>query len=421
MDLIIKTTTRFFKIDGEHFLRGGLWLLSSQAVVVVLSLITTVILSRLLTQQEFGVYRYVISLGLIFGLFSLTGITQAIAQATAKGFVGFFVRGIRATLAYGTIITLLSVITGLYYALMGNETLAWGCFLIATLQPISQIFGCTVAFLQGKQDFKYVTITQTLKSIFVSATTIITILFTKNIVILLAAYFLSQSISAVVTYFIFRPKSDTKISKVEHVYKKFLSFARHSSLRNIIDGFSSRIDSIVIFQYLGAVELAIYTISSILPEQIRGSLKHFQVLALPKFNKYESVESNRSIIYKKASLFFLFLVVLSVFAISLIPYVYGLFFPDYSDSVFLAQILLTSIPASVFIIPIGFLQIQHQEKALYKYHITTSAIQIVSLLGLTFIFGLYGTVISKVLSQYMKAIISFLLFSKIRDNIISNS
>jgi O-antigen/teichoic acid export membrane protein len=74
--------------------------------------------------------------------------------------------------------------------------------------------------------------------------------------------------------------------------------------------------------------------------------------------------------------------------------------------------LALSFPASVFLIPLGAIQSQRMEKELYIYNVVTSLIQIVSLLILIFVFGLLGAIISRILTQYSRTLIAYMLLYK---------
>ena len=124
-----------FRFDARYFLSSGFWLFLTQAGIVVTSLMVAVIFANILTETQYGYYRYIVELAAILTFFSLTGMGQTVLQATAKGYLSFFKQSIQWTLFYGFGITITASLCAAYYFYKDNEFLAIGCLLIAAFQP----------------------------------------------------------------------------------------------------------------------------------------------------------------------------------------------------------------------------------------------------------------------------------------------
>jgi O-antigen/teichoic acid export membrane protein len=403
---LISFTERKFKVDARYFLSGGFWLTAAQGATAIMSLVSTVFLTHFLTETQFGIYRYIIGLAIFFSALSLTGIGQAIFQASAKKLAGFYGTATRQTILYSAPMVIASLAGSAYYYINDNNVLAIGALLIALLFPWSFLFQNIQAHIFGQQNFKRSTLMQTAKAFFVAGSTIVTLFFTTNILWLLLSYFLSQAIAGLFAHLWYRPKTETIDDQA--LSNKLMSFAKHTTLRNVIVGISSRLDTIIVFQLLGASSLAVFTIATLIPDQIKGSLKNVVVLLIPKFAKNDSLEETRKYLPKRSLQLGLLLVAVTVVVIILTPYVINTFFPKYTEAIIYAQLLALSFPASIYQIPFAIMQAHTKEKALYSYHIYTAIAQIVfTVIGIS-LFGLLGAIAARIISQYTQLITALL-------------
>lgn len=411
---IISKIGIFLNIDAQYFVGGGMWLLLAQAFTVCSSLVSTILFAYYLTETDFGIYRYIIGLAAFFSAFALTGIGQSIAQLAAKGYTDYFRYSTKLTFIYGLASTSVSLIGAYYYHFQGNDILAIGCLFIALLQPISILFLNTLAYLYGLKNFKEGTYFQGIKSITVMATSICTLLITHNLIWLLFIYFFTQAFTAIVGYLYYRPKTYTPSTIPSPLKKQYLRFAQHTSIRNLIVGSAARLDSIIVFQQLGAASLAIFTIATLVPDQIKGVFKNILALLIPKYSQYDSLAELRRHIPKRCWQFGFILIVVTVIFIILVPYLYSLIFPKYINAIFYTQLLALSFPASIYLLPLSALQSQVQEDSLYYFNGGVSVIQLIVTFFLTIQFGLLGAIIARIIIQYtMMAGSFYYLFRKI--------
>lgn len=413
MDNLINLIAKKFNIDAHYFIKGGFWLFASQVSTIISSLIVAALMARHMTENDYGIYRYIIGLAALLSVFSLTGIAQSILQASSQGYKDFLRASIGISLKYSLGVTLVASLSAAYYFSAGNQILMYGCIMIAVLHPITQLFINTLSHLYGESKYATGAKMQAFKSVLVSGSTLLTLVLSQNILLLLVVYFLSQAIATLLSYYLYKPRNYHQEIIPQEIWNKYITYAKNTSYRNILIGVASRLDSIVIFQYLGASELALYSISNLLPDQIRSSLKNLQTLLLPKYTKHGSIETLKESLIKRSIQFFLLLTVATIVFILIVPPIYTALFPKYAEGVLYIQLLALSFPASIFLIPLGALQAQQKEKELYLLHITTSIIQIVTLLLLILNYGLVGAIVAKIIAQYLKAILSYwLIFSK---------
>jgi len=349
-------------------------------------------------------------LAVIFSAFSLTGLGQAILQTAAKKWYGFYSETLRINFLYSLPIAVLAGGGAAYYWYNENITLALGCLLIAVLQPVSSTFQYIPTFLQGTGKFKESTIVHTMKSIVSSVISLGALFLTHNILWLIVAYLGSQAITNIISHFWYQPRAITPTPREE--FTKYLSYARHTSVRGFLLNVAFRADSVIVFTQLGAVELAVYTIASVIPEQIKGTFKSLSTLLLPKYAAHADFSAVRkSIPHRSLQLFLVLTGVAIVYALCA-PFIYTLLFPKYEAAVFLSQLLALSFPAMVALIPSNALESQLQDKELYILHTVSAVIMLACTISGILLYGLVGAIIAKIVYRYIVMIIGYILVGR---------
>ena len=396
--LLTNLIERRLRIDAHYFVQGGFWLVSAQGVTIITSLISTVFLAHYLSENEFGIYRYIIGLAVFLATLSLTGIGQAIFQAATKHLSGFYTIATTQTFIGSIPMVLASLVGAAYYYFNDNLTLAVGCLLIGLLFPWSFLFQNIQAHIMGRPDFKRSTYMQAIRATVIATATIGTVLVTSNLLWLLVSYFASQAITAIIAHWWYRPSGE--VTTDHTTTNQLLSFARHTTVRNIIVGISSRLDTIIVFQQLGAASLATFAIATLIPDQIKGSLKSLVTLLIPKFTQNESLAATRAYLPARSLQLGVLLIILTIGFILLVPVVIHIFFPKYTDAIIYAQLLALGFPASIYQIPFAMMQAHTSERALYNYHISTAVIQIIlTIVGIS-LFGLLGAIVARIVTSY---------------------
>jgi O-antigen/teichoic acid export membrane protein len=401
---------KHFRVDAHYFLSGGLWLILAQAVTIFFGVITTALFAHFLTEADYGVYKYLIGVAVLLSSLSLTGLGQSILQTAAKKYYGFYQQTLGTNFIYSLPITAISLLATGYYYHNENITLTIGFLLIALLQPLINTFQFIPTFLQGSRRFRESTTLQTVRIFTISLISLVTLYLTKDITLLFLAYLTGHLITNFASHLIFRPDAQTVPNEIG---AKYLNYAKHTSLRNIVTNVSNRADMVLVFTQLGAVELAIYTIATIIPEQIKGSFKNLASLLLPKYAQHTGTTQLIKSVPKRSLQLFLILTGVAILYIFAAPYLYTLLFPKYPEAILLSQLAAISFPMLIFHIPYSILQSQLQENALYKLILSTSLFQIISLIAMITFFGLAGAVFAKILYRFVFLFASYLYLYKI--------
>lgn len=410
MEAHINTLLTYFskklRIDAHHYIYGGFWLSLTQAIVIACGILTTALFAHYLSEANYGIYRYLVSLSVVLSALSLTGLGQTILQASSKKYLSFYQESFKINFLYNTGITCAGVICSAYYALHGNKILSLGCVLIALLQPLINTYQYAPTYLQAQRQFRKATITQGLKTVFISVTSIASLFFSQSIFILFLTYLLAQAIANYMAHMIFKPRAQEPTPK--EIYEKYISYAKHSSVRNVISLVSLRLDSIIIFTQLGGAQLAIYSIATVVPEQIKAALKNLAILLVQKYSNHNDMNLLLKSVPKRSLQLFFILLLLTVVYMASAPYLYHLLFPKYPEAVFYSQLYSLAFLTHILYIPNSILQVRMEEKKLYYLSTAGAVFLIVLLLVLIPHYGIVGAVMSTLLYRIVFTTLTFL-------------
>jgi O-antigen/teichoic acid export membrane protein len=204
------------------------------------------------------------------------------------------------------------------------------------------------------------------------------------------------------------------VSTPPEIANQYINYAKSTSIRNIISSVSNRLDTVLIFTQLGAAELALYTIATIIPEQIKASFKNLASLLLPKYARHENITVLRRSVPKRSAQLFLLLFAVTVLYIIAAPYLYQLLFPKYQDAVLLSQISALAFPTFILYIPYSILQSRLAESELHKITLYSSIFQVITIFGFIFFFGLLGAIIARLLYRVIFMLTVYGYFHKIK-------
>lgn len=395
---IIRLIENRFRTDARYFLKGGFWMTLSQVITIILGILSTAIFANVLSAEAYGVYKYLIGLATIFASVSLTGLGQSILQTAASGLVNFYNQSFRTNLIFNLGVIISSLSGGIYYYLNGNSTLATGCLLIALFQPVINLFQFSPAILMGTKQFRKSTTQQIVKGVFVTGSTIAAILFTTNVLVLLGVYLGAHAVSNVFSDWYYRPKNAAPVPA--STVAKYIAYAKHTSIRNAINELARRADTVLVFTQLGAADLTLYSIASVVPEQIKGSFKNLANLLLPKYaHRPKEYFASKDFLIRSSHLFLLLLCITAAYIVSA-EILYTVLFPTYPEAVFYSQLLALSFVSYIAYLPNTYLKANLVENVLYRVSIYNSIFQILCMITLLHFWGLIGVVTARIINSF---------------------
>lgn len=405
---LLRWSEKYTKTDMVYLTHGGFWINLWQIISSASAFFLAIAFANLLPKETFGVYKYILSVCGILAIPTLSGINTAVIQAVARGYEGSLIPGLKTKIRWGLFGGLASLILAIYYYFQGNSTLSV-CFLISSVfLPIMDSFAIYDSLLQGKKLFsissRYGIISQIIAGIIMIAT----LFLTKNIFIIVLAYFLPWT----AVRFVFLKITLKKFQPNQNEDSKTISYGKHLSLIGVLNTIASYLDRLLVFQLLGAVELAVYSIAIAFPENIRNFLKFIQPLALPKFANQNKKEIKQYIFKKMEKLAILLIVIILLYILTA-PLIFKILMPKYQESIFYSQIFSFSLIYFVIALPVSALQAQMEQKKLYQFYTTTSIFQILILLPAAYFFGIMGIVIARLISRIFQVIFIIFIIKKI--------
>lgn len=402
---LIKWSEGVFKTDMTYLARNGFWLTIGQFVALASSFILSIVFANTLPKEVYGNYKFILSATGILGAMSLTGLGTVVTQAVAGGKDGILNRAIRTQLKWSSIVFIAALGIGIYYFLNGNHGLFYAFIIAGLAAPIINAYGLYGSFLTGKKDFKSNTLYWSITQIISVALLIIISITTKNALALIFTYFAS---SALMSFFFYRHIIRTRTFNAEED-DSLITYGIHISAMNVFGTIANQLDKILVFHYLGALNLAVYSFSLALPEQIKGSFKNLFNLALPKYASVDHIHMRKSII-KKIWQLTSYTILLVIAYILVAPFIYKLFFPKYLDSVWYSQIYALGLIAIPAISLFGtYFQLRKKTDVLYKLSIISNIITIALTYVLISNYGLKGAVIENGIS-WMVIVICYCYF-----------
>lgn len=397
-----------FRFDARYFIKGGFWLTTTQGFVVLSGLVTTALFAHFLSPEQYGIYKYLIGLAAIFATFSLTGLGQSIFQTAAKKYLGFYRETFKLNALYNIGVIASAALGGTYYLINENLTLGVGCFLIAFLQPLINQFQYIPAVLNGTKRFKEATLQQIFRTLFVTTASLIALFFTANILILFATYLTAQAIGSFISERYHRPQDPTPTPP--DIFQKYISYAKHTSVRNTIGILAQRLDTVIVFTQLGAAELATYAIAMVIPEQIKGSLKSLSTLLLSKYASTTHHQIHTSGLLKRSLQLIVLLIFITASYFFLSPYVYEIIFPQYPSAISLTQLYSLVFVTYVVYLPYSLLSVQLAEKQLYLLNIGGSIFQTILFILIIPTMGIVGAILVKLIYRFSFTILTFIVY-----------
>ncbi|HYF29447.1 MAG TPA: oligosaccharide flippase family protein, partial [Candidatus Paceibacterota bacterium] len=328
---LLRRSERYTKTDMVYAVSGLFWTTSGQAVAILCAIPLAVVLANLLTPVEYGIYRYVLTVAAVIGAFSLTGLPAVLTRAAARGFDGSLKEAFWLTIKGSGLVILGSFAGAAYYYLQGNSILAGGMALIGIFWPWLQSATLFSAFLSGKLLVR-------MNTAYGNRRTVI-----HTLVMLATAYLYPEPLAILLSYFVIQTATalyyyhKTRKLHVENDERdpelKFLG--KHMSFLNIINVLIDKLDALLLFQFVGAAELAIYAFAEMVPDVLNRFTKNVSALALPKF----VTRGDAAGIWRKTFLISLLLLPVALLYCALAPFLFPIFLPAYTAAVPFTQAL----------------------------------------------------------------------------------
>jgi len=403
----LKWSERYFKTDMIYIAKGGSWLTLSRIVTSTSSLLLAIAFANLLPKETYGSYQYILSIASLLAIPTLSGINTALTRAVAQGYEGSIVPALKTRIRWGLLGGLASLILAGYYFINGNNPLTIAFLITAIFMPIMDPLGIYGSFLTGKRKFKTTTSYSIISEIARAVILISTIYFTKNILLVLFAYYISNTLLR----FIFLMRTLKKVERNSKIAPDTVSYGKHLSLMGVIGAAAMQIDKILMWHFFGPISLAIYAFALSPVSQLRTLLRPIETLATPKLAGNNIAEIKKTLPHKMLKMFFILIPIVVAYIVSA-PYIYKLIFPQYMDSVIYSQFLALTLLFFPQKMMGATFTVHARKKVLYIISIINPSVKILGLIILLPMFGLAGAIAALMIPYAVNTIILTYFFRK---------
>ncbi len=399
----------------EKFTRDGAgWLLLQQLIIAPMSLVTTVLLARILSISDYGYYKYILSVYSLISLFSLSGIYSITTMNIQRGENDFFSLGFKYKKILRWIPSFISFCIALYYFYAGNNFLA-GFFLINIFSYlIVDTYDFYLVALQGKGDFKSNALLG-ISYYFVSFfPPILTAHFTHNLYWIFITMYLCQGLfrlfgfNYVKNNLSVHQKEDYKDISLDKV-KEWKKESSSLSFNLALNGASGSMSGVVVFNRLGAENNAVYSLSLALVDFVGGIVSNTlskSLLILSRMTK-EKIGDNEKIeyiisLFKK---YFALSLLATVCSIIALPWIYKFLFVKYLFSYKYAVVYSISLLAITFSPAAQFFLEKRNFKVINSIQIIVLLLNVITIFLTSMYFGVWGAIITTIIIKFLSNLI----------------
>ncbi|MFH1255390.1 MAG: oligosaccharide flippase family protein [bacterium] len=391
----LRWSEKYAKTDMVYLARGGIWMSLGQIISSAAAFLLSLAFANLLPKETYGFYKYIMSLASLLAISTLPGMATAVSRAAAIGQEGALIPAVKTKIKWGLLGSLSSLILALYYFLQANNALTISFLIVSIFLPLMDSFGLYSPYLSGKKMFGLNAKLGAAGQVLTIALMIIVIWLSKNLYLLILAYFASNTFFNFLTlkYILNKRKPNANIDA------KTISYGKKLSFMNVLTSISGSLDKIMLWHYLGAASVAVYSLAQAPINQASSFFKTILSLAFPKMAAADDEDIKKTLPGKMAKFFVLMLACVIIYIIAA-PFLFKILFPKYVEAVNYSRIFsltLLFFPQKL----IGTaLEAKAQTKSLYFISISNSIVRIILLAVLLPLYGIYGAIWAIVLPYF---------------------
>jgi O-antigen/teichoic acid export membrane protein len=393
-----------------YLAQAGLWSNLNFVTISLLGLLLSIAFANFVPKETFGTYQYLLTLSALISAITLAGMNTAVAQSVSRGFEGDLRASVRIQLLWSSVPTMLGLVGGLYYYIQGNSALALGLSVVSLLSPLVSVFNTYTAYLNGKQDFRRVSLYATSISLVYYVAIFLCVLWWKDAIALIFVNLLTNALAT--TFFYFRTLKIYKPSKETDPHT--IPYGIDLSFMNTIGTIALQLDSMLVFHFFGPIELAIYSFASAFPERVGGMFKFVGTAALPKFAVKTPREVRKTILIKTIRAAVAGSIVAALY-ILFSPTLFHFIFPEYLEAIPYTQLYAGIIITTAASIPITALYALRLRKKLYILNVVNLGTLIGLQISLLFVYGIAGVLLARIISSTIGILLALLLLIKWKD------
>jgi O-antigen/teichoic acid export membrane protein len=183
-------------------------------------------------------------------------------------------------------------------------------------------------------------------------------------------------------------------------------YGKHLSAANMLAAVANHADKILLFHFLGAAEVAIYTFATIIPDQVKGLFKNVRPLALSKFSNRTKDDVKSGLVRKSLLLLAVTSVVTMLYMVAA-PTLFTFAYPQYTEAIVLSQVYAFSILFMSGAFVAVLIESHKLVRIKYKLSIISSIVRLILSVALVIPYGIWGAVIAVLLAELVTILLGF--------------
>lgn len=401
---LLRWTEKYTKTDMVYLAKGSFWLNLATGLNWIILLVLLYAFGNYVEPEVYGMYRYFLSVYGIIAFSSLAGFNGALTRSVAQGNEGELFRIFKIQTLGSLVGTLGAFIVSAYYFWNANSILGTGFIIMGLALPLMESLDLYGAFFSGKKEFRLISLASVVTQLGTTIALIIAIALHGTVMPLLATYFISWILLKL--YFFVRAMH---IRKNSDVGADTISTGINFSIAGALSNISNYLDRIVLFHYMGAKDVALYSFAIAPGEQLKGLFKNTASLIFPKFSNRSEEEIRGTIVHKTLVMGAASVVVAASYALAA-PFIISFFLPKYSEVIVHSQIYAFSL-IGVMTVPLNSaMNAIPKLRAIYLTNTINPAINIVLMFVLIPQYGLWGAIAAKTLGRVIGVATTYLFY-----------
>ena len=381
------------------------WSNLNQGITTAAALALSIVFTRLGSMELYGQYLFVLAMFGLFSIISIPGVRTVIFRTTSQGHEGVYRKATKFSFLLSLLGIPLLVATGVFFYLFKTKILGTSLIVFALFFPFVESLQNWMLFLKGRSEFRKLAFYNLIKILISLIAVTLSIIFTKNIIVILAAYFLVNSGFNILYHF--QSVRLLRNDKLDHDWKKQSYALTIMGLSSIIFG---RVDVVLIGSLLTFEQVAIYGLVMKFADVFFSVIKSTMEAIVP--NLYQSKKITIRFFYK---FFFLsFLVPIILYPVIKYPVLF-LYPQRCSDVVGFSKVYLAIIPFYFLNLVVTYFMIKYKLNKEINIGRIISMIAVVVFYAILIpLYGIWGGVIASMLYFITQLLVNLFLL-KIRD------
>lgn len=399
--------------DNKKFLFDYGRVFGLRIIQMSLALVTSYILVRALSQEQFGEYHYILGWIGVLTIFTLPGLTDSVMQAVARGKEKTYQAGAKLAFLGSLAAALILAGFGTWFFYQNDIELAAGFYLAAILFPFMHGLAIWKSMRHGQADFDALLKLEGSNSIIVGILLIAGLLILPGY--LLLPLCIVMTIPSLLNIFQ-SVKAWRSVPKNSEIEADNLAYGIKTSAYSILNVLANHIDKILLFNFLSPEALALYMAAQKLTEPVNNVTQDLGAVLAPRFANQEHYTQKLD----KAFLIYSLIIggLIIIFSFSILPPIFVLIFGEqYASALTYCQALMCSLLfGNVASLRFRFIRSRMSLDSVRRVTLGNSLFRILAASICIPLLGIWGAVLSVFLSRIALATQVHFDINKFRQN-----